>query len=99
MNGYMLSMALGQIVAAVYLLTSVRLVRFIERNKFSIGKLKEMMAYGRPLIPNNLAWWLNSSSDRFFIIAFLGSGQNEIYAMASKILSVISTINTIFFQS
>lgn len=57
------------------------------------------MAYGIPLIPNNVAWWLNSSSDRFFIIAFLGAGQNEIYAMASKIPSVISTINTMFFQS
>lgn len=99
MNGYMLSMALGQIIAAVYLLTSARLFRFIERNKFSIGKFKEMMAYGIPLIPNNLAWWLNSSSDRFFIIAFLGAGQNGIYAMASKIPSAISTINTIFFQS
>ena len=57
------------------------------------------MAYVIPLIPNNVAWWLNSSSDRFFIIAFLGAGQNEIYAMASKIPSVISTINTMFFQS
>lgn len=99
MNGYMLSMALGQIIAALYLVISVKIFRFIEWKTFSIKKFKEMMVYGVPLIPNNLAWWLNSSSDRFFIIAFLGAGQNGIYAMASKIPSAISTINTIFFQS
>lgn len=52
-----------------------------------------------PLIPNSFSWWVNTSADRFFILFFIGASANGIYAVASKIPSVLNILNQIFFQS
>lgn len=99
MNGYLISMILGQLVAILYLFFSTEIKKEVHIKLYDTNLLHDMLVYGLPLIPNSLAWWLNSSSDRFFIIGMLGASANGIYAMASKIPAVISTINGIFFQS
>lgn len=99
MNGYMLSMILGQAAAIVYLTIATKLKTYFIWGDFNKQSLKEMLIYGIPLIPNNLAWWLNSASDRFFILGILGASANGIYAMANKIPGVITTMSSIFFQS
>lgn len=99
MNGYMLSMIAGQIVAILFLFIFTNIVKDIKLKSFDFFDLKRVLRYSIPLIPNNLAWWLNSTSDRFFILGMLGASYNGIYAMASKIPSLITTITSIFFQS
>lgn len=99
MTGYMLSLILGQVAAILFIVYSADIIKFFKVSLFSKNKLKEMMRYGIPLTPNNLAWWLNSASDRVFILGMLGSGANGIYAMAGKVPGIITTVNTVFFQS
>lgn len=99
MNGYMLSMIVGQAVATIFLIFSTNIKKYFKNNEFSQKSFREMMVYGVPLIPNTLAWWLNSASDRFFILGMLGASANGVYAMASKVPGIVTTINTIFFQS
>lgn len=59
----------------------------------------EMIKYGIPLIFNGVAWWINTSLDRYFISAFLGNGQNGVYAVAMKVPTILSTCLTIFMQA
>lgn len=99
MDGYLFSMATGMVVATLYLLASCKLFNQIDFSIFNRRKFKEMLRYSIPLVPNLLAWWLNSASDRVFILAFLGASANGIYAMASKIPNILSTLMTIFLQS
>lgn len=99
MNGYMLSMILGQLIATIYFFFATTVFSYIDFRNFNVNDLKRMLKYSIPLIPNNLAWWLNSTSDRLFILGMLGASANGIYAMANKIPSVITTFTTIFFQS
>lgn len=58
-----------------------------------------MIKYSLPLIPNAFAWWINSSADRYFILAFVGASANGIYAVASKIPTLLNIVSQIFFQS
>lgn len=99
MQGYMQSMIWGLVIATVYLFIYCDLYTDINIKFFRLKKFRDLSKYSLPLIPNVLAWWLNSSSDRIFILMFLGASTNGIYAMASKIPNMLSTIINIFFQS
>lgn len=99
MNGYLASMALGMVAASVYLIISCHLFHIIDIHLFNRAKFKHMLIYSIPLVPNLLAWWLNSASDRVFILFFIGASYNGIYAMANKIPNILSTLMSIFAQS
>ena len=59
----------------------------------------EIIKYSLPLIFNGIAWWVNSSIDKYFIIYLLGSSENGIYSVASKLASILTIIQTIFTQA
>ena len=66
--------------------------------KFKINKklLCDMLIYSIPIIPTTISWWINTSSDKYFIIGFLGIAESGIYSVAHKIPSLISIISSIF---
>lgn len=99
MNGFLTSMALGMFVACAYLMIACQLWQRVNFHLFDRTKFQQMLFYSVPLVPNLLAWWLNSASDRVFILFFLGASYNGIYAMANKIPNILSTLMNIFAQS
>lgn len=99
MAGYMISMITGLAVATLYLTCACSLYKYISVKFFDKKLFREMCKYSLPLIPNGLAWWLNSASDRIFIVSMMSSGANGIYAMANKIPNLLSMLTNIFFQS
>lgn len=48
---------------------------------------------------NALAWWLNNASDRYILTFFCGTAINGIYAVSYKIPTILSTIQTIFYNA
>lgn len=60
---------------------------------------KEMVMYSVPLIFNGIAWWMNSSLDKYFITSILGIGASGIYAVSYKIPSILTMFNQIFAQA
>lgn len=60
---------------------------------------KEMLLYSAPLILNGLAWWVNNSLDRLFVTFICGVGANGLLAVAYKIPSILSMVQTIFNQA
>lgn len=99
MNGYLFSMAIGMVIATIYIIIACHLQLIFNLQSASKEKLSSLFKYSIPLVPNLLAWWLNSTSDRLFILMLIGASANGIYAMASKIPNMLSTLMTIFLQS
>ena len=60
---------------------------------------KEMLQYCAPLIFNNIALWINAFLDKYFVTAICGVEANGIYAVASKIPTILSTFYTVFSQA
>lgn len=58
-----------------------------------------MLIYSIPLIPNALMWWVMNASNRYFILFFVGASANGLFAVANKIPSFLSILNTIFFKA
>lgn len=95
-NGVLVGIILANIVALTYLVFSQSIIFFIDHNSISKHKLKEVLSYSLPLIPNELSWWVVNLSDRFLITTILGVSENGIYAAANKISSIILSFTYIF---
>ena len=99
MNGYLISMINGQLIAIFYLMLFTKIMQYYNFRVFDKDTLSRLSKYSIPLIPNSVAWWFNSTSDRFFILAMVGASANGIYSLANRIPSLITTLTGIFFQS
>lgn len=98
-DGFFSSLILANLLSNLYLSLRIHIKRFIGKNYFSSSKLKEMLHYSVPLIPNAIAWWGTNDINRYLILYFLGSAFNGLFAVASKVPSIINLLNSIFFQS
>lgn len=97
--GYFIANIVGILVQCIYLLISTSYIKHIRFQIINSKLKKTMLRYSRPLIVNNIAWWINSVSDRYIVIAFCGIAENGIYSIAYKIPSMISVFQSIFGQA
>ena len=98
--GYLISMVAGSLISSVYCnivikISPIRLLHIPTSKKIYMP----MIAYSTPLIFNGVAWWMNNSIDKYFVIAMLGQAQNGIYAVSCKIPTIMTVFHTIFFQA
>lgn len=98
LNGYLLANIIGPSVQLVYLFWRIEGWRYI---KLNIDKrLKtDMTHYSIPTILNAISWWVNGWADRYAINWLCGISANGIYAVASKIPSILNVFQNIFNQA
>lgn len=97
--GYFLANLSGSLVQCLYLIFRGGGVHEVDfRRRYSRTE-KEMLAYCRPLIANSIAWWVNNTSDRYIVVFFCGLAENGIYAVGSKIPSILNLFQSIFSQA
>lgn len=98
-RGYVLSVVAANAVSTLFLVVTVKLWRYIKIGGVSAGTRRKMFAYCLPLIPTTMLWWITNVSDRYLITYFLDESINGLYAVSSKIPTVISLISGIFSQA
>lgn len=101
--GYFRANILGLLVQSVYMFFAAKLYKYMT-NPFSKSKSygdmrKQMARYSAPLIANNVAWWVNSVSDRYVVTGICGIAENGVYSLGYKIPSVLSIFQNIFNQA
>ncbi|MBQ8317530.1 MAG: oligosaccharide flippase family protein [Lachnospiraceae bacterium] len=97
--GYFLANIIALLIQTLYLIISLKLWKFVTWSKQYNDLEKQMITYSVPLIANTVAWWVNSSSDRYVVIFLCGVTANGIYSVAYKIPSMMSLFQTIFNQA
>lgn len=98
--GYLIALILGPIMGSVYCVCKINIpfVRYINK-VCDITTQKAMIKYCTPLIFNNIALWINAFLDKYFVTAICGLDENGIYAVASKIPTVLSICYSVFSQA
>lgn len=97
LEGYLLSFVIGHTIAFTYVFLVAKLYKYIiSWRDIHIQKLKEMITYSLPMIPNAISWWISNSSNRYMLVYFYGTAINGIYSVAYKIPSILSILLTIF---
>jgi O-antigen/teichoic acid export membrane protein len=97
--GYLLSLIIAHMFSSFYLCIRGKVLQDLNLKKINLNILVEMLKYSIPLIPNALMWWVMGLSDRYIITYFLGLSANGIYAVSSKIPSILNIVNSVFFQA
>lgn len=99
-HGYFCSIIISNAISLIFLIfTNFYDIKNFNKQMISLDIVGKMLKYSVPLIPNSFMWWLMNASSRYFILFFLGSSENGIFAVASKIPSIITMFQTIFFQA
>ncbi|MBT9779475.1 oligosaccharide flippase family protein [Clostridium sp. MCC353] len=100
-DGYLMAHLIAIAVPMLYLFTSTWFYGYLNFKDVGADRdlEKRMLLYSAPLILNGLAWWANNSLDRLFVIFICGVSANGLLAVAYKIPSIMSMIQTIFNQA
>lgn len=79
----------------IVLLLVIRYYSLIEF-EINLKLLRKQLHFSLPLIPNTICFWITNLSDRFMIMYYLGAEQSGIYAVATKIPTIITMLYSAF---
>lgn len=99
LSGYFYAFILSELTSVIFLVFSGRLYNELSILRIDFSIVKHLLSYSLPLIPNSIMWWLINASNRYFVVAILGLQANAIFAVSSKIPSVLNILSSIFFQA
>lgn len=98
-EGYVLSIILGDVIVTVLLFLLARLYRDVDFTIVYRAKISDMLKYSIPMIPTTIFWWITSVSDRYLVIAMKGSEVNGLYAAAYKVPTLLTLLCTVFIDA
>lgn len=98
-KGYFIGMILAYFFDLVFLSIKTRFFQYLNLSSVNSNLMKDMAIYCAPLVPNSIMWWAMNVSDRYIITILLGTAANGIYAVASKIPSLLTVLYAIFYKA
>jgi O-antigen/teichoic acid export membrane protein len=100
LQGGIVGLVSGALAAAVVMLP-VRLwtARTMLRPVFSLWWLRHLLAYGVPLVPTTMAYWIFGASDRFLLGTLFSFEQVGLYTVATSLTSVLALANSALGQA
>ena len=90
-DGLLWANIIANVITAVIVLYILKIHLFIGKETFGKNRLKQMIKYSIPLVPNNLSWVIISMSDRVMLTSLVGADANGIYSIANRFPYIIST--------
>lgn len=62
----------------------------------SLVQLRSFLSFSLPLIPNSVSWWIANVANRSFVSLLLGTAANGLFAVSSKIPTIVSLLFSVF---
>ncbi|MBQ9886874.1 MAG: oligosaccharide flippase family protein [Lachnospiraceae bacterium] len=99
LHGLLLSLCVSEILAFLIVFILNRMWGRLSIKYLSRAKLKEMLVYSIPLIPNALCSQIIHLSDRLIIKGVMGASANGIYSISYKFPNIIETVYHYFYTA
>ena len=97
-SGYFISLIGANLISIIYMFLFERHWIY-EKIKWNSKLNSEMLRYCVPIIVSTVAWWMNTSVDKYMITEMISVSENGIYSMGHKIPTLITTITGVFSQA
>ncbi|QHM48065.1 hypothetical protein C7M39_03073 (plasmid) [Lactiplantibacillus plantarum] len=97
--GYLDALIFSNVVSIIILGIVARIWKFYSFRSLDKRMLYTMLRYSTPLIPNAFLWFFTNDASRFFIVGMIGLTANGLYAVATKVPTVINIFYTVFSQA
>lgn len=102
-NGLFISLNLAFLTGTVFTMIACRIPQKIDLQLLNKSKLKELLSYSWPMVPNTLSIWTVNTFAKWVIRFFLGLEMNAVFAVAGKIPNIFnfaySTFNMAWQES
>lgn len=98
-SSILIASAISNALCSIFLIFRNKIYKFINLSQVDKNKMKEMLMYSFPMIPDGLSWWVVNVSDRTIISFMMNSAANGIYAVSSKFSNILSSLFQIFNMS
>ena len=93
-------MAIAYIVAIAFMVAVQHLARdYVIPGNVDRDLAEDLIKYSLPIVPNNIAWWFVSASNRIVINWGMGDAANGIYAISMKFPTLVNMLSTFFYQA
>ena len=97
--GYFLAYVVANVFSIIFILISGKYSYKILLRKKNKKLIKSLIMYSLPLIINSISYWITTASDRYMINIFMDASAVGLYAIATKIPSLLTTFTGIFSQA
>lgn len=94
--GVLSAMVVATLVGLGVLVFKCGILQKLDFTLLSWKTIKSLLNYSWPMIPNSLSIWVLNFSDRLVLTTFLGLEATAVYAVATKIPSLFSTVQNTF---
>ncbi|MFC6163337.1 oligosaccharide flippase family protein [Lactiplantibacillus dongliensis] len=98
-QGYLVALIISAAISVAFMVFTTKIWHYFRFNNFSLHMLKSMFRYSIPLIPNAFFWFFTNDASRYFIVGFVGLAANGLYAVATKLPTMINVLYTVFSQA
>ena len=95
-DGLLWANIIANSVVIGYLNIGIHFEKRIRISRFNISKLRELLKFSIPLIPNSICWWFVSLCDKYVIAFYLGTSANGIYTVSNKFPQLITFATSVF---
>lgn len=99
LKGYLLAQIIALLFSILFIIYYGKIFKNKCIKKLDIYLLKKMLKYSIPLIANAMSWWIINSSDRYMLKYILGNESVGLYAIATKMPSLLTSITSVFYQA
>lgn len=100
MKGYIFSDIFGILVSNLIIMYKIDMKKVLKGFWKPVKQLeKQMLEYSVPLVASSIAWWVNSASDKYFILYLCGVAANGVYSVAYKIPTILKLLQSVFYQA
>lgn len=97
--GMLSSNILANFCSATILFYKKKAIRYIDFSTISIKKLKAMVKYSLPLVPDVISWWVINAIDKVIISNAIGVHANGIISVSAKFSNAFTSMYNIFNSS
>ena len=96
LSSLFLSYIIGNSIVSIWLLIKIKFTKYLRFEYMNRKKLKEMVKYSLPLVPNSISWNAISLTNRLLITNVLGESINGIYSIGNRFPTIINTCYSYF---
>lgn len=99
LQGWLVSFLIGKVVVVIFLFITINFKSNFSIKSIDNTYIKKFLKFCLPLVPTATMWWVMNASDRYMISFFIGTAATGIYSVASKLPSIMSVFENVFYQA
>ena len=96
LSSLFLSYIIANSLVSLWLIFKIGMPKLIKFKGLNKKKIKEMIKYSFPLVPNSISWNAIALTDRLLITNILGTAKNGVYSVGNRFPTIINTCYSYF---